>query len=325
MKNLLVLTGGASAERFVSIKSYNAFVNSIDTNIFNIISVMILPDKTWMFNEKTPCNLALHEGRCMLKYENEMIHLDLALPFVLGDAESGELMGLFASFNLPHVGSDVLSSAICFDKIFNKRIAQTYNIPIVPFIEYSFESVNFEKATQRLACKNLIVKASRSGSSLGTNKACNQQEFALAIVDAKKYDTNVLIEKCIENVREIFCSVYQNEHGEICTSLLSEVFFEGEIFTYEIKNTPSLKRFEIPANIDEKLTNIIRNLAAHVFRVFRCKGYARVDFFLDKNDVYYSEINTIPGSSDASSFTRMLLASGVSKEDLMLGVLKFAK
>ena len=229
MKNLLVLTGGASAERDVSIKSRDHVMQFIDMALYNVILVNILQDKTWILESNNQTSHLLNKnGKCVLidALGNEVM-IDLIFPIVLGDAEDGSLQGYFESLKAPYVGNNILSSVLCFDKISSKYImscdyAKQAGVLCVPFLVFE-EGVSFKEACAHLNTQQLFIKPSNSGSTLGAGKASNDSEFKMAIENAKIYDNAILIEKYMPDVREVFCGIIKYGQEFILSSDVSKV------------------------------------------------------------------------------------------------------
>lgn len=146
----------------------------------------------------------------------------------------------------------------------------------------------------------LIVKPANLGSSVGINKSKDFNELIYAIEVAMSYDRKIIVEKCIENVREINCAVMGYEN-DLMASLCEEPIGWKEFLTYEDKYVSKKKgdsesKKRIPADIDKEVEDTIKNYAKEVFKAVDCCGNARIDFLYDGSNVYVNEINTIPGS-----------------------------
>ena len=315
---LLLLTGGSSREHEISVKSRNFVLQFIDENKYEIINVLIKKDKTWIFEgTNQECHLIHKSGNCVLLVENHVVEFDIIFPLVLGDGEDGSLQGLFESLKAPYIGTKVLGSAICFDKISSKYIMQAHatarelNIKCVPFIEYS-DKINFQKACTQLSCTKVFIKPSNSGSTLGANAASNEEQFQKAILDAQKYDNAILIEKYLENVRELFCGIIYSTDKQPIVSAIGEAFYEAEYFTYELKYGKD--NILVPAEIDQEIAKQIKEQSVAIFNILRCCTFARIDFFLYQNQLYFSEVNTIPAMTPTSIFLKLMLAAGYNRE-----------
>ena len=205
---------------------------------------------------------------------------------------------------VPFAFGSVLSSAVGMDKVIMKKVFQSSNLPIVDYIW--FYRSEFEEKKQEILEKAekigypLIVKPANLGSSVGINKANNLEELLFATQVAASYDRKVILEKCVENVREINCAVIGYEN-DLEPSLCEEPVGWKEFLTYEDKyvnkkKDASQSKRRIPADIDESLKSKIEYYAMEAFKAVDCCGNARIDFLFDGNNIFVNEINTIPGS-----------------------------
>ena len=238
--------------------------------------------------------------------------LDIAFPIVHGNnAEDGTLQGLLDSIGIPYVGSSVLGSALGQDKVVMKQIMKDSGLPLVDYTwffdnEYLEDTDNVLKNIKKLGYP-VIVKPATLGSSIGITYVKDHDHIIDAINEAIRYDNKIVVEKAVEDLIEVNCSVLGNyEYRE--TSLLEEVVGVEEFLTYQDKYLSNGKGTKskgmasanriIPARLDNKMTEEIRELAKEVCRVLNLSGVTRVDFLIDKkkNQVYVNEPNTIPGS-----------------------------
>lgn len=321
MKNLLLLTGGASSEHEVSVKSRNYIRNLIDPTCYNIIDVLITKDKTWILEANSAvCHLLNKNNQPVLLDDmGNMQNIHLIFPIVLGDTEDGSLPGLFQSLNVPYVGTRVLGSAICFDKISAKRITASYSINHVPFVEYDIK-LTYDDAVKLLNCQKFFIKPSNSGSTLGATEANNKQEFKQAILLAQKYDHRILIEKFLSNMQEVFCSVCEID-GKLVPSVIGEAVTGGRVFDYNLKYQHNLIRI---ADISNTIADKLKQYALQIFHILDCKTFARIDFFVQNEEIYFSEVNTIPAMTETSIFLKLMESTGYKAEYIINQLLESA-
>ena len=159
------------------------------------------------------------------------------------------------------------------------------------------------------------MKPSNSGSSLGISKVINESEILQAIKKAWEVDQRILVEEGLE-VREIECAIIGN--SELLTSEIGEVSYETDWYDYNTKYNLA-NDITIPAKVDSKITQQIKEIAINSCRALNIFGFARVDFFLEKtsNKVFLNEVNTIPGFTENSMFPMLWKASGLNIEQLV--------
>lgn len=238
------------------------------------------------------------------------IKLDVALPIVHGtNCEDGSLQGYLEMLRLPYVGCDVLASSVGMDKAIFKSVLRTAGIPVLDCIrfssnDYSEFSKNILQRIDTAIGYPLIVKPVNLGSSIGISKVTTRDDLNKAIENAFMYSDSVLVERAVQNLREINCSVL-GDKTECTASPCEEPFGNDEILSYEDKYTnssktkgmASLKR-RIPADIPDSVTESIREFACRTFKAIGGHGVVRIDFLMDNQskEIFVNEINTIPGS-----------------------------
>jgi len=328
--NVAVLYGGKSTEHEVSVHSAHAVCDILEQK-YQVTKIFI--DKKGQWFLQTNCGLkqpqdievspVISSSAQLYAKDGREIKVDVFFPVLHGAmGEDGTMQGLFEILNTPYVGCGVLTSALGMDKELCKLLASFYGVPIVPYIKLqSFIKYNIADVKQAVLALGypLFVKPMSLGSSVGVTKVNKEEELEPAINKAFKYEKNLLIEKAVQNPREIFCAVV-GAAGEIHTSLCGElVDIKSEFFDYKAKyEDPHGCDIKAPAALPEELQNKMRAASAEVFKVLRGEGLARVDFLLGSDGKYYfSEINTIPGMSLTSLFPQLWQASGKKYEDIL--------
>lgn len=331
-----VIFGGVSVEHEVSIISAVQAMKQIDEEKYEIIPIYIGKDKEWytgrllrdieMFSDldlmkKYAKNVTLYNKGDDFVLQNKkgfkriVDYVDLVLPIVHGtNVEDGTLQGYLELIGIPYVGSNLYSAAIGQDKVFQKQIFEASDLPIPKFLWFFDNEYkeNEEKVLKKIKTLGypVMVKPARLGSSVGISKVNDEEKIKEAIEEAIKYDEKVLIEKVVENLIEVNCSVVGNYMTQE-SSLLEEVMGVDEFLSYKDKYLGSgTKKTSnkgkgmaatnrvLPARLDDDMTNEIRELSKTVFKVLNSSGVVRIDYLVDKKakKVYINEVNTIPGS-----------------------------
>lgn len=330
-----VIFGGETVEREISIISAIKTINSMDTNKYDIIPIYIDKNRVW-YTGKMLTDIQIYKDMDLLRryatkvslckkgesyflvnthgfFRRDVAELDIVFPIVHGlNAEDGTLQGYLDTVGVPYVGSRVIGAAIGQDKVITKQIFESVGIPIVPYIwffdsDYNTMKDEIFKKINKLGFP-VIVKPANLGSSVGVSVVKNNDELALAIGDALNYDTKIIVEKVIQNMTEVSCSVLGN-YEEQQVSELEEIIRSGGILSYQDKYLGSGKvKFTkesenmtndhkiIPARIVDKMTDEIKDMSKKVFRTLNLSGVCRIDYIVDKkhNKFYVSESNTIP-------------------------------
>jgi D-alanine-D-alanine ligase len=349
--NAGVFFGGSSVEHEVSIISALQGIHALDKEKYNPIPIYITKDGE-MYTGKELLKIEnykhitkllklcikitlVREGGDVWLYrisssvfKNKLTKIDIAFPIVHGtNCEDGSLQGYFEVLRLPYVGSDVLSSAVGMDKIMMKHVLRRQGLPIVDDI--SFHVRDWYKESEKLIEKietilqyPVIIKPANLGSSVGIGKANSKDELELGIELAGSFADRIIIEKGIENLKEINCAVLgDSEYAE--ASALEEPISSEEILSYSDKYVSkdagkgmNFSKRKLPAELPQAMESEIKKLALETFKAIGCNGCARVDFLIDEknnNKVYVNEINTIPGSlsfylweAEGKSFSKLL-------------------
>ncbi len=332
--NLAVIFGCRSVEHEVSIISAVQAMHSVNTDKYNLIPLYVtksgemytgadmlnidefknIPE---LLKKSHPVSLVREGENVVIKHlDNKMfkknadIPVDVAFPVVHGtNCEDGTVSGLLEFLGLPYVGCDILSAAVGMDKTVFKDVLSAAGLPVLPCIKFTAREYTSKKA-EILAEINekcglpAIVKPVNLGSSIGISKADNEKELEEAISLAVSFSDKILVEKAVENLREINCSVL-GDTDSAEASVCEEPFMHDKILSYEdkymgnsgAKGMASLGR-KLPADIPNSVSDKIRQLSVDIFKAIGASGVVRIDYLLnDKTgEIYANEINTIPGS-----------------------------
>jgi D-alanine-D-alanine ligase len=230
--------------------------------------------------------------------------------------EDGTVQGLLELANVPYVGAGVLASAVGMDKATMKLVFAAKGLPICDYeVILKRDWQRDERAIVQALVARLgfpvFVKPANLGSSVGISKAKHAAELRAAINLAAEYDRKIVIEAAVPKAREIECAVLGNDDPE--ASVPGEILPSREFYDYEAKYLDEESRTVIPAELTSAQSNEIRRLAIAAFKAIDCAGMARVDFLLagDSQVLYVNEVNTIPGFTTISMYSKMWEASGV--------------
>jgi D-alanine-D-alanine ligase len=207
------------------------------------------------------------------------------------------------------------------DKVVMKRLFQQAGLPVAPFLVVATASLQKDLSPLRKAIANefgypAFSKPANLGSSVGVCKIHSEAEFDEAVICSAEFDRKIVIEKGID-AREIECAVLGNDDPQAST--VGEVIPTREFYDYEAKYVDPSSRLEIPAAISGGQANEIRSLALRAFRAIEGSGLARVDFLLERNTgrVFINEINTMPGFTPISMYSKLWAASGIPFVELI--------
>lgn len=242
-------------------------------------------------------------------------HFDCAYNALHGKyGEDGCVQGILEILKIPYTGCGVMSSAVCMNKEYTKRILST--CPEIPLIKSVFvrKGEDVKEKTKNLNYP-LITKPVCEGSSFGMTKVNTPEELEKAYLDAVKYNDDVLIEEYLVGI----CStvgVMEGKDGLFATEIL-EMRPKNEWYDYEAKYTKGMTEFVLPAEIPADLTKKVKEIAVKAFETTGCSGVARVDFHIVDGIPYVLEINTSPGMTDTSDLPAQAKATGIDYDNLV--------
>jgi D-alanine-D-alanine ligase len=297
-----VLAGGRSSEHEVSLRSGASVARGLAEAGHEVVAVTIERDGRWLSGGDA----------LQLTPAAGLLGAAAVFPALHGAfGEDGSVQGLLELLDVPYVGSDVLASATCIDKLTLKRLFADGGIPQVEFAAVGEKDWRWRCEAMGLP---LWVKPSRMGSSVGISKVEDLADLEAAVELARRHDPRVIVEASAVG-REIECSVLGNESP--LTSLPGEIIANAEWYDFEAKYQEGGMELRAPAPISERETARVRELAAATFALAGCSGLARCDFFVEPGgEVLVNEINTMPGFTETSVYAKLLEASGIGYAEL---------
>jgi D-alanine-D-alanine ligase len=251
------------------------------------------------------------------------LDVDVVFPVLHGPlGEDGTIQGLLELANLPYVGSGVLASAVGMDKLLMKTVFRAHGLQVPEWIgvtrrEWLADPGSVADRVTAALQYPVFVKPANMGSSVGISKVTSPDGLAEAMNQAAEFDRRIVVETGVAEAREIECSVLGNEMAE--ASQPGEIVPSREFYDYEAKYIDSGSRTVIPAELDRATSENIRRMAVRAFQAIDGAGLARVDFLLSRatGALYLNEINTMPGFTTISMFSKMWAASGVDYPTLV--------
>jgi D-alanine-D-alanine ligase len=299
---IAVLCGGMSSEREVSLRSgKNCHTALLRLGFKNTVLIDV--------NENI--SQTLKTGR--FEYAYNALHGKYG--------EDGCIQGLLEILKIPYSGCGVMASAVCMNKEYTKKILSTdKEIPLIKSV-FIREGEDVSKAVNELKYP-LMVKPVSEGSSFGMNKVENEQELIKAVIEAQKYNPDVLIEEYLVGL----CATVGvlEDDGKVFATEILELRPKNEWYDYEAKYTKGMTEFVLPAEISEEMTKKVKELAIKAHKTTNCSGVSRVDFHIVGDIPYILEINTSPGMTDTSDLPAQAACMGIDYDTLVLLILNSA-
>ena len=314
-----LIYGGVSTEHEVSISSYESIIKNINKDKYDITSFYISKDGTWFIDSKRVKDVF-----------NLLLEMDCVFPILHGrNGEDGSIAGMLEIIGVAYVGCKILSSAICMDKVITKKLLEKANINVSKYmfikklndnfywVQDNYDYVLLDNEILDLSVSTIlnypvVVKPSRSGSSVGVNVANDYLELESAMNMASIYDDKILIEEFIDG-KELEVAVLGN--NDIIVSNIGNIIPDEIVYSYNSKYKGN--SITEVLTIEENLENKIKNIALTTYKVLECQGLARVDMFLIGNEVLVNEVNTMPGFTSISMYPKLMESINISYTDLI--------
>ncbi|UGS33653.1 D-alanine--D-alanine ligase [Capillimicrobium parvum] len=300
-----MLSGGRSSEHDISLLSGESVRAGLAEAGHDVVDVRLARDGTWSSDGS---EVELRAGRGLLR-------ADCAFPVLHGPfGEDGTVQGLLECLDVPYVGAGVLPAALCMDKVVFKDVLARAGMPQV---DYRAIREGDDPAVLEPLGLPVFVKPARLGSSVGIAKVSEPGELDGALRDAFTHDPLVIAEAMSSGL-EVECSVLGNR--DPIASQPGEILLaagESGWYDFEAKYSPGGMELVVPARIPEAVRERVRELAVETFRLTGCTGLARVDFFVEGDEVLVNELNTMPGFTPTSVYAKLFDASGVPYAELV--------
>ena len=234
--------------------------------------------------------------------------------------EDGCIQGVLEILKIPYTGCGVMSSAICMNKEYTKKVMGTAGLPLITSVYLLKDEDPMEKVKELHF--PLMIKPVSEGSSFGMNKVNDEAELIKAVEEARKYNTEILIEEYLVGIAATV-GVLEKDGKAFATEIL-ELRPKNEWYDYEAKYTKGMTEFILPAELSPEMTEKVKWNAVKAFEVCGCSGVSRVDFLIVDDIPYILEINTNPGMTDTSDLPAQAAACGIDYDGLVDMVLHSA-
>jgi D-alanine-D-alanine ligase len=340
-----VVFGGRSGEHAISCVSAGSVMANLDPERFEVVPVGITQDGAWVLGTDDPRELAIDEralpsvdasrpalalpgdptrgGLIVLDPERAgevFAGVDVVFPVLHGPyGEDGTIQGLLELAGLPYVGAGVLASAAGMDKEFTKKLLAADGLPVGDHVVLRPGVATLTAAQRDRLGLPVFVKPARAGSSVGITRVTDWADLDDAIGLARRHDPKVLVEAAVAG-REVECGVLELPDGTLRASLPAEIRIVGSasFYDFDAKYLDDVCEFDIPAKLDDEVTERVRETAIAAFRALDCQGLARVDFFVGPDGVpVVNEVNTMPGFTPISMYPRMWAVTGIDYPTLL--------
>jgi D-alanine-D-alanine ligase len=344
-----VVFGGRSNEHAISCVSAGSILRNLDPERFEVVAVGITPDGSWVLTDGDPDALAI-ANRQLPAVSSEsgtelaltadprragqlvslspggsevLASVDVVFPVLHGPyGEDGTIQGLLELAGVPYVGAGVLASAAGMDKEFTKKLLVAEGLPIGDYAVLRPSQATLDADQLERLGLPAFIKPARGGSSIGVSRVTSWQELPAAIAHARQHDPKVIVEAAVVG-RELECGVLEFPDGTVQASTVGEIRVAGvrgredSFYDFATKYLDDAAELDVPAKIDDDVSDAVRDLAIRAFKAIDGQGLARVDFFLTDDGPLINEVNTMPGFTTISMYPRMWAASGLDYRTLV--------
>ncbi len=323
---MLVLAGGRSDEHEISLVSAGSLLKALEGSDIEATAVVITRKGEWLSPDDSQRAIkngkTVAPGMSALRAAHIAESYDVVFPLLHGPwGEDGTIQGMLELGDIPYIGSGVLASSLCMDKVMAKDVMAHHKLPQVGYRlvrrrEFKHNPEVIYTEIQKLNAP-WFIKPANLGSSLGISKVMDKDGLEDALTKAFRFDRRVIVEESVEDARELEVAVLGNGAPE--ASVVGEITFDSEFYDYDTKYTDGEALLHIPADLPSNLSKRLQKTATKAFEILDCAGFARVDFFYQPKTkkLFINEVNTIPGFTPFSMFTKLWEESGVPYVDMV--------
>ncbi len=315
-KKIALVAGGYSGEHVISLGTAQTIKANLDDSRFDVYQIVI-DRSSWWHETADGRKIEVDKNDFSLLLDTGKVNFDAVFIAVHGSpGEDGRFQGYLDMIGLPYTTCGSIVSALTFNKNFCNKILKDYNVVHIAKSVVLYKTSNFSLGVILESLKlPVFVKPNESGSSLGVSKVTAPEELLGAIERAFAEDNQVLIEEFIEG-RELTIGVYALK-GKIYSLPPTEIVSKNEFFDYEAKYTPGVTNEITPAPIAPAIHELISRKAENIYQLLNCRGVVRMDFILESKteQLYFLEVNTMPGQSENSIVPQQIRAAGMDLKD----------
>lgn len=311
-KKIALVAGGYSGEFIISLGTAETIEKHLDAHKYDVYKIIVNRTDWW---HETPDGrkVSIDKNDFSLSLDGHKITFDAVFLAIHGSpGEDGRIQGYFDMLGIPYTTCNSIVSALTFNKSFCNKVLKDYNVVNIAqaVVLYKHQPYSLGAIMESLRLP-VFVKPNESGSSLGVSKVTSAEQLLWAIEKAFKEDEQVLIEEFIDG-RELTIGVYMDKR-KVKTLPATEIVSKNEFFDYEAKYTPGVTNEITPAPIDAAIREQLDRKAENIYQYLNCRGVVRMDFILEKTsqELYFLEVNTMPGQSENSIVPQQVRAAGL--------------
>ncbi len=315
LRNIAIVGGGDSSEYVISVKSAAQIIELINKDKYRPFAVTVKGTE-WFAKMPDGSDIPVDLRDFSISPNGKKLRFEYAFIIIHGTpGENGKLQAYLDMQKIPYSTSSVLSSALTFNKYACKIYLKNFGITTAEAVMINKKrSVSNEAIIDKVGLP-CFVKPNNGGSSFGTSRVNKADEMEDAIREAFKEDNEVIVESFVKGT-EISCGLVKTSEEEIIFPI-TEIVTSNEFFDYEAKYTDGMAEEITPARLSDDITKRCRQLASEIYDNLDCRGIVRIDFIIRGNQIYFLELNSIPGMSRESIVPKQIRAMGLEVEDII--------
>lgn len=319
-KHIAIIAGGYSSEYSISMQSAEEVLKNLDSNLYDAKLVEI-SKKGWFVKTQNGTQLPINKDDFSYQENGKSITFDIVFNSIHGDpGENGKLQAYFELLNQPFTGCDSFCSSLTFNKYVCNTLLKNHGISVANSIRLrENDTVSIDEIIDKLGLP-CFVKPNNGGSSCGISKVNNHAQLIPAINSAFNEDPEVIIESFIQG-RELTCGLVKTG-DDILVLPITEIVSKKEFFDYEAKYTPGAADEITPADIPEYIAAACGELSKKIYQILGCRGMVRMDYILKEDQLWFLEVNTIPGMSKGSIVPQQIRALGKTTSEIFKLILE---
>jgi len=313
-KNIALFAGGNSGEAEISLKSAAMIAGALNPERYNVYTI-VLKNRDWSYKD---CKNSIHQidkNDFSLTIDGEKVTFDCAYIAIHGTpGEDGLLQGYLEMMGVPYVSCSLLTSAITFSKSICNTLAASWGVNVAESVVISRNQIINIDEIASVTGFPCFVKPNNGGSSIGASLVHAKEELTQAIKKALTQDKEALIESYLKGT-EITCGVIKAGGRMIVLPITEIVPVEREFFDFVAKYQ-GFSREITPARIDEEIEKKCKATSAFLYEKLNCRGVVRFDYIVVEGELYFLEVNTVPGQTEQSIVPQQARVMGISISDL---------
>ncbi|HEU0335691.1 MAG TPA: D-alanine--D-alanine ligase family protein [Gaiellaceae bacterium] len=314
-----VLAGGRSSEHEISLASARSVAAALDPDRYETVAIEIGRDGRWALpaaaGRELPATAAATLPVPSASAPATLADVDVVIPVLHGPfGEDGTVQGLLELAGVAYVGPGVLASALCMDKDVFKQVMRAQEIPVAEHV-----ALRPGDPVRNPFGYPVFVKPARLGSSVGISKVRAEDELEPAVELARRHDDKVLVEEFVPGI-EVEVAVLGSQREPVASLPGRVVSHHADWYDWSSKYDEGGSELQVPpTGLDDAQVERAQQLAVQAFVATDCEGMARADFFARERDgeIVLNELNTIPGFTATSFYTRLFEASGIGYGEIL--------